>query len=681
MTSGNPLLLRQLLRALEEEGVRPDVAHVDTVRAVGSRAVSSLVMLRLRRMPPAVTSVARAVAVLGEDAQLPAVAELARLGEAETTAALDTLTRGEILQDRLPLTFVHPLVRDAVYGDVPAADRALLHERASQLLQEQAAAPEVVAAHLLLAPGRGSRATVDTLRAAARTAMARGASDSAVVLLRRALDEPVPPDARAEVLLELGLVETLVDGPASAAHLTEAYELVDDPHERARIAMLVVRTHTFASPPGVATAFALEAESVLPDGLEDDRQGLVALRRMSGYMHWLPPELYRAGPAPQIVGNGDGARMLAAALCYERLRDGEDRAGAIELARFSLEGDRLLDIDNGLLWIVSANVLLLADADLGDFWDRAMARAHATGGLFSVLSVNLWQGFTHWRRGRLEDALHSLTDAAEQQEMWGIADVVATYAAAFTVGVQVDQGDLAGATETLEVARRLPWVGEGGRLACESAARLHLEEGRHADALAELSGLPEHSGIANPAWAPWRGLKARALAGLGRLDEAVALAEDEVALLRRWGAATSLGPALRVLGELRGTPGSAELHEAVELLSGSAAVLECARARTALARSSSVPDSEAVALLRSALTAARDCGARAVAREAGEALAARGHPPDDPGHDGASRPSIRERRVRDLAATGLDVNEVAQRLFLTPGTVRAVLESSGGGAS
>ena len=54
-TSGNPLLLRQLVRALESEGVPPDVTHADTVRAVGSRAVSSLVMLRLRRMPAAVT--------------------------------------------------------------------------------------------------------------------------------------------------------------------------------------------------------------------------------------------------------------------------------------------------------------------------------------------------------------------------------------------------------------------------------------------------------------------------------------------------------------------------------------------------------------------------------------------------------------------------------------------------
>ena len=30
----------------------------------------------------------------------------------------------------------------------------------------------------------------------------------------------------------------------------------------------------------------------------------------------------------------------------------------------------------------------------------------------------------------------------------------------------------------------------------------------------------------------------------------------------------------------------------------------------------------------------------------------------------------------DLTASGLDVNEVAQRLFLTPGTVRAVLEAA-----
>ena len=58
-TSGNPLLLRQLLRALETEGVRPDASHADTVRAIGSRAVSSMVMMRLRRMPAGAAGTSR----------------------------------------------------------------------------------------------------------------------------------------------------------------------------------------------------------------------------------------------------------------------------------------------------------------------------------------------------------------------------------------------------------------------------------------------------------------------------------------------------------------------------------------------------------------------------------------------------------------------------------------------
>ena len=168
MTSGNPLLLRQLLRALADEGVRPDVSHVDTVRAVGSRAVSALVTLRLRRMPPTVTAAARAVAVLGEAADLPTVAALAREPEAEVATALDVLSRSEILtRDERHLCFVHPLVRDAVYDDLPAGERALHHERAAEVLLAQGATPEQVAGHVLRAPRRGSAATVALLRAAA----------------------------------------------------------------------------------------------------------------------------------------------------------------------------------------------------------------------------------------------------------------------------------------------------------------------------------------------------------------------------------------------------------------------------------------------------------------------------------------------------------------------------------
>jgi hypothetical protein len=65
-TGGNPLLLRQLLRALESDQVIPDAAHADTVNAIGSRAVSSVVLRRVASLGPDVSEVARAVAVLGD---------------------------------------------------------------------------------------------------------------------------------------------------------------------------------------------------------------------------------------------------------------------------------------------------------------------------------------------------------------------------------------------------------------------------------------------------------------------------------------------------------------------------------------------------------------------------------------------------------------------------------------
>lgn len=675
MTSGNPLLLRQLLRALADEGVRPDVSHVDTVRAVGSRAVSALVTLRLRRMPPTVTAAARAVAVLGEAAGLPTAAALAQRPEDEVAAALDILSRSEILKDERHLTFVHPLVRDAIYDDLPAGERALHHERAARVLLQQGATPEQVGAHLLRAPRRGSAATVELLRAAAGTAMSRGASDAAVGLLRRALEEPVSRPDRARVLVELGRVETHVDGPSGVAHLCDAYAAMDEPHERALVAMDIARTQVFVSPPGVATAFARAAAAALPDSLDDERQGLLALERITGFMHGLSADSYRPGPVPEVSGEGDGARMLAATLSYELLRDGQDRAGAVRLARFALAGDRLLAVDNGLLWIVAANVLLLADDDLGDFWDRALARAHATGGLFAALSVNLWRGYAQWRRGQLDDALQSLADAVEQQRVWGISGVTSTYAAAFTLGVLTDLGDLDAAASSLEAGRGLPWVGEGGRLMREAAARLLVEQGRPSEALDELTASDDHPQVVNPAWAPWRGLMARALAALGRTDEAVALAQEEVALQRQWGAPTALGPSLRLLGELRGAEGTADLREAVEVLSGTCAVLEEARAQLALGRSPDIAHGEAVALLRAAVATARACGARTVLGDAVAALSQRGESTAEV-DEISTRVTSRQRRVTDLVATGLDVNEVAQRLFLTPGTVRSLLESA-----
>ena len=213
-----------------------------------------------------------------------------------------------------------------------------------------------------------------------------------------------------------------------------------------------------------------------------------------------------------------------------------------------------------LLWVVAVDVLLVADArPRGDLWPRARARAraHATGSLFAVLSVNLWQGFAQWRRGRLDDALQSVRDATEQIRMWGGT------AGRRSVRRGLHRGHPArprrrrrGRERGRRTARSLP-ADRRGRAATPPRHRPAAPRPGPAGGGAgrSLDADVGHFEIANPAWAPWRHPAARALAALGRGDEALALADEQVALLRRWGAPSALGSALRLAGELRGAAG------------------------------------------------------------------------------------------------------------------------------
>ena len=675
-TSGNPLLLRQLLRGLEADGVRPDAAHADMVVAVGSRAVSSMVLMRLRRLPDEVIAVARAAAVLGDGAQLPAVAEMAGLPEAGTAAALSVLTRAEIVKDEWPLAFVHPLVREAVYRDLPAAERELRHERAAQVLSAGGASAEQIAAHLLLAPHRAHRDSVAVLRTAAHTASGRGASDSAVTYLRRALAERPTENERRDVLLELGLLESLIDGPAGAEHLLEAYGLLEDEQTRADVAIAIARTHVFASPPGVATTFARAAAAAVPAELSDQRQGLLALERISGFMHGLDDSVWRTRPAPEPQGHGYGAQMLAATVAFETMLDGQDREGAIALARFAHDGDRLWTVDSGLFWVVAANVRMLADDDLGDFWNRARTEAHARGSLFAALSTSVWQGFWHWRRGELNESLACSTVALDQDRMWGGTGVGEAYTRSNQICCLLDRGDVAAARAVADAALASPSAGEGARLQQQAIARLLVAEGRYDEALAALDAVTAATPILNPVWDARRSITAEALHGLGRTREAVALVDEEVGLLRRWGAPTYLGAALRLLGELRGAAGLGHLREAVAVLAPTSAAVELARAQCALGSSPDLVDQEALSLLKEASAAAHARGALGIRDRARAALERRGHPADTR-RDDIRWVSSTERMILDLTAAGVSIHEVAQRLLLTPGTVRAALEAEG----
>jgi hypothetical protein len=149
--------------------------------------------------------------VLGDGTQLPVLAALAGLPEGRTAEALAVLARVQIVSDQEPLAFVHPLVRDAVYDALPAAERGLRHERAAAALQAAGGSEEQVASHVLLAPPRGDEDVVSLLRTASRSAAARGASESAVTYLRRALAESPTGAWRPEVLQQLADLEAAPD--------------------------------------------------------------------------------------------------------------------------------------------------------------------------------------------------------------------------------------------------------------------------------------------------------------------------------------------------------------------------------------------------------------------------------------------------------------------------------------
>jgi DNA-binding CsgD family transcriptional regulator/exonuclease VII small subunit len=178
--------------------------------------------------------------------------------------------------------------------------------------------------------------------------------------------------------------------------------------------------------------------------------------------------------------------------------------------------------------------------------------------------------------------------------------------------------------------------------------------------------------------ARWRGIRARALHGLGCSEEAIRCASDELELARQFGSPSVVGRALRVLGTLEGASGVERLREAVERLERSTAKLELALALFALGgtlrRGRRLTDARQP--LRQALELADRCGADALADEVRTELYAAGGRPRRTALAGVDSLTASERRVAGLAAEGCTNKEIAQELYLTLKTVELHLSNA-----
>ena len=676
-TGGNPLLVRQLLSALEADGVRPDAAHADVVRAIGSRAVSSSVLLRLARLPAEAAAVARAIAVLGEGAELPLVAALANLDEARVAEAMAALARIEILRRESPPGFVHPLVRDAIYHELPPGERELLHASAARVLRESGAPLDAIAQQLLLTPRRGDPEVARLLHEAGNDAMARGAADGARAYLRRALEEPPLAQERPRLLLDLGRVETLMHGPEAAQHLRQAYDaLEDDLDLRIVAANALGRALLFTSSPREGADVAIEAAAALPPEREDDRLGLEAFALtgvLFGALGWEHAE--RTIPYRGITPRTHGQRKMAAMAAIFWSYSGGHVDDCVRLGLEALAGRGLVEDDPNLLTLAAVNPLIFGDRDEAlTIFDQMMSDAHRRGSLYQVAGVYLWRGFTLFWRGDLIDAEDLTRSAFDQALQWGYGPDTLQWNAGILAAVLTQRGDLDGARQALARGPEQGGSSDGARYWCHARLELLVAEGRWEQAVeAADEYMARFPFISNPAIARWSSLKAEALHALGVKRKAIELAEEELERARDWGAPGTVARSLRVLGTLEGAAGMERFEEAVELLFGAPSRLELAKTLYALSvarRQAGRPDFAREPLAR-AHAVAEVCGADRLLEQIRAEMLIIGVEPAAP--RGVAALTETERRVATLAAAGRAERDIAQELFVTPKTIEVKL--------
>ncbi|MFJ5991176.1 AAA family ATPase [Lentzea sp. NPDC092896] len=675
-SGGNPFLSGVLVDELAALGLPLDDAA--TAEKVGTLGPSTVFRATLGRLPAQAVALAGAVAVLGTHADPWQAAELAEVGD--LPAAVEALTAANVLITGEHLEFVHPVVREAVLTGLGPIARASLHARAAKSLQESHAPADRVAAHLVHAPKGTLPNAAEVLRKAAATLLSAGDPRTAAGHLARAVDEK-PGDAglRAELgraLLRVGdavnahrhlkaaaqglpdaelvaaaaSATAALEGPAAAiAELTEAIAARPDGESRLHLEARLAVFRSFLPDQRQVASAHLSGYAGLPGGTPDERTLLGLLAQMGRYEVWPHDEV--ATTATRALANG----------AYL-----DDATGST---------------DAMVAWLVALLALMAADGvdTARHEIERARLKVRAHGSPIEFAMVANASLFLNWRCGNMQvveaEAEGALAAVAHEDPVSEVISLRAT-STHFAVYAALERGDVAAANAFItafdskhadaRLTMPMIWLHEVRALIAlaEGDARRAMSQAyRQRDAMHEVH--------VDPPTIPWRAVATRAALLLNQHELALELATEQLDVARKWGAATEVGAALRLLS-------NADADARLELLTESVTVLEASPSRLELARSL-VDLGEALRVdrrrtdarepLHRAIELAGTCGSATLQTRAVEALEALGDRPRRQITLGAEALTASERRVADLAAAGRANREIAQELFVTPKTV------------
>src|SRR5947199_7997440 len=363
-TEGNPFFVDEVVHLLAAEGALERRDETVAPRLPVPQGVREAIRRRLAPLPAPCRDALTFASVVGREFGLGALQRACGLGADALLEVLRPALGREILVPD-PRTagryrFVHALIRETIYEELGAAERARLHGRIAEVLEalhQMDPTPHLatLAHHFLEAvPAAGAEKAIAYSARAARHAEASLAYEDAAVLFERALDvlaEGRPADARerCELLLARGGAQWKAgDGPAARKTFRQAADIA----RRIGDALLLARSALgFAGEgsrllwvrSGVVDRPRIELLEEALDALGDRDPGLRVrlLARLAINLYWAPE-------AERVLAVSEEAIRLARQLGDPRDLAAALRARLIALWRPETAEARLAIADEGV---------------------------------------------------------------------------------------------------------------------------------------------------------------------------------------------------------------------------------------------------------------------------------------------------------------------------------------------
>jgi DNA-binding CsgD family transcriptional regulator len=191
--AGNPFYILELLKTLGAEKQIETTAEGAESRADGVPANLRLTILRrLSHLSPDTLGVMRRASVLGSAFSVQDLATATEIPVVRLMRTVEEAVHARVLAAQGDdLSFLHTLIREALYQDMPLAQRKELHSGLAKRLAEAGAPSHRIATHMALGAEPGDSEAIEWLRRAAEEA-GRSAIGIAVELCQRAIELAAP---------------------------------------------------------------------------------------------------------------------------------------------------------------------------------------------------------------------------------------------------------------------------------------------------------------------------------------------------------------------------------------------------------------------------------------------------------------------------------------------------------